>query len=208
MEIKWHGDTCFTIKGKKAKVVIDPYKAGDHKLKKINADVVLSGEDYHEKKELVSDVGDARVINWPGEYEVSGSPIVAIRTYTGEKEEGDVNKGKMLIFSFTVDGVRFCHLGKLGVEPQDEVVEAIGDIDVLLVSADGKDCLDVKKIHEVIEEIDPRVIIPMNYKESAAEFLKEMSVSAEKEAVESFEVKERSELPEERTDVVILSSVE
>ncbi|MBN1495030.1 MBL fold metallo-hydrolase [Candidatus Peregrinibacteria bacterium] len=205
MEIIWHGELCFTIKGKKTTVVIDPYADGKHLLKKIKADSVLLTNDYNEKAKTVDVEKAEKIFNWPGEYEVNGAAIIGIPTYTNQKEEGDTAKGRIVIYSMMIDDIRLCHLGLLGDELDDETLSKIGDVDILMIPIAGTHCLDPKKAHAVIEAIEPRVVIPMNYKdEQIAAMLKEMGIS-EPKRLEIFDVKSKSQLPEETTDFIILN---
>lgn len=208
MEIKWHGESTFTLKGKSTTIVINPVEGGKHNLKEVKADTVLLTDDYHEKAKLVKGSENAQIINWPGEYEVQGAAIISIPTFTNEQEEGDSDKGRIVIFSLLIDDIRICHLGEIGQPLDEEILEKIGDIDVLVVPVASKKSLDNKKIHNVIEEIEPRIVIPMLYdnEEDLGKFLKEVGVT-DHEEVESYEVKAKSALPEERTDVVVLKAV-
>ncbi len=208
MEIKWHGESTFTIKGKSTTIVINPVEGGKHSLKEVKADTILLTDDYHEKAKLVKGCEKAEIINWPGEYEVQGAAIISIPTFTNEQEEGDSDKGRIVIFSLLVDDIRICHLGEIGQELDEDILEKIGDIDVLIVPVACKRALDNKKIHNAIEDIDPRVIIPMYYDntEELEKFLKEIGTT-DYEEVDVFEVKAKSSLPEERTDVVVLKAV-
>lgn len=205
MEITWHGELCFTIKGKHTTVVIDPYADGKHKLKSVKADSVLLTNNYEEDKKLVSGSENAIIINIPGEYEIQGVAIVAIPAYTKEKKEGDPSKGRIVIYSFMVDDIRICHLGMLGEELDDETLEKIGDVDVLLIPAAGEKSFDIKKVHQVIEELEPAVVVPMNYSDNEIEpMLKEMGIS-EPLQENILEIKSRAQFPEEKTDVILLN---
>jgi len=107
------------------------------------------------------------------------------------------------VFKIECNGLRLCHLGRLGTKPTPEQLEQIGDVDVLFVPVSGEESIDAKKAKEVIEQIEPRIMIPMLYtEETLAAFLKEMgAVSAER--LDMLSVK-RSELPEEMSKVVVL----
>lgn len=186
-------------------MVIDPYADGKHLLKKIKADSVLLTNDYNEKAKTVDVEKAEKIFNWPGEYEVNGAAIIGIPTYTNQKEEGDTAKGRIVIYSMMIDDIRLCHLGLLGDELDDETLSKIGDVDILMIPIAGTHCLDPKKAHAVIEAIEPRVVIPMNYKdEQIAAMLKEMGIS-EPKRLEIFDVKSKSQLPEETTDFIILN---
>lgn len=207
MEIKWHGERCFTIKGKKTTIITDPIADRTHKLKKVNADTVLLSNDYEDKAKLIEGAEKAEKINWPGEYEIKGASILSIPAYTKEKEEGDTSKGRIIILSFMVDTMRICHLGLLGEEPDEEMLDKIGDVDILLLPIAGKRAVDPKKAHEIIEAIEPRVVIPMNYSNDSElePMLKEMGVS-EPEKIDVYDITSKAQLPEEKTDFVILNT--
>jgi L-ascorbate metabolism protein UlaG (beta-lactamase superfamily) len=208
MEIKWHGESTFTLKGKSTTIAINPIEGGKHNLKETKADTILLTDDYHEKAKLIKGCEKAQIINWPGEYEVQGAAIISIPAFTNEQEEGDSDKGRVLIFSFLIDDIRICHLGEIGQTLDEDILEKIGDVDLLIVPVACKRALDNKKIHNVIEEIEPRIVIPMFYDndEDLEKFLKEVGV-AEHEVVESYEIKSKSALPEDRTDFVVLKAV-
>lgn len=205
MEITWHGELCFTIKGKNTKLVIDPYADGKHKLKEVKADSVLLTNNYNEDKKLIAGAENGMMINLPGEYEIQGAAIIAIPAYTKEKEEGDPAKGRIVVFSLMVDDIRICHLGMLGEDLDDETISKIGDVDVLLISAAGKKSFEVKEVHKVIEELEPRVVVPMNYIDDEIDpMLKEMGITDPQEE-ETLEINARSSLPDDKTDVVLLN---
>ncbi len=205
MEITWHGKLCFTLKGKNTTIVIDPYADDEHKLKEVKADSVLLTNNYDEDKKLISGAEKAMMINIPGEYEIKGAAIVAIPAYTKDKEEGNTAKGRIVIFSLMIDDIRICHLGMLGEDLNDEIISKIGDVDVLFVSAAGKGSLEAKKIHQVIEELEPRVIVPMNYSDNEIEpMLKEMGI-AEPRREDNLKINSRSELPDDKTDMILLN---
>ena len=96
MEIKWHGNTCVTIKGKKTIVAVDtyvkPHPDAGHKLTRTNADIVLLTDDYNDEAALIEGAedmkGENNIINWPGEYEINGVAVTGIANYTKEKEAG------------------------------------------------------------------------------------------------------------------------
>ena len=113
-----------------------------------------------------------------------------------------------------IDGVRICHLGDLGHKPTDQMVAEIGDTDILMIPVGGKDTISAKKAMEVIEKIDPHMVIPMHYKiegekqdlEPLNDFIKE--TGAKNEPVESLKFKDFSEYKNsENTNFVILQAI-
>ncbi|MBU1152125.1 MBL fold metallo-hydrolase [Patescibacteria group bacterium] len=197
MEITWHGKTCFRFKGDRVAVVTNP----DKDAGKLKADVVLSSLP---KGDLV-EVEDARVFDWPGEYEVKDVPIIGFRAWTKSKskEEEEGGEGEpTVIYYFEVDGVKICHLGFLGHVLTSDIVKKIGDVDVLLVSVGEDSNLPAKKAMEVIEAIEPRIVIPMGTKNPGS-FMKDLGADKFEEE-EKYVVKGRSSLPDENRIFVVL----
>jgi L-ascorbate metabolism protein UlaG (beta-lactamase superfamily) len=141
------------------------------------------------------------------EYEIKGAAIVAIPAFTNEQKEGDTATGRIIVFSMLVDDIRICHLAEVGQELDEEILSKIGDVDILMVSAASKKALPEKKLHRAIEAIDPRVIVPMNFKDDKdlEPLLKELGVT-EHETLESYEITSKSQLPEDKTDFVVLKA--
>jgi L-ascorbate metabolism protein UlaG (beta-lactamase superfamily) len=89
------------------------------------------------------------------------------------------------VFVFDFDGVTVCHLGDLGHVLSQSHVEALNDVDVLLIPVGGLHTIDAPKAAEVISLIQPQIVIPMHYKtpverarlHSVEKFLKEMGLA-------------------------------
>ncbi len=194
MDIIWHGKTCFTVRAKKVTVVIDPTEAAG----KLKGDMVLSC-----LKDRVEVEGGKKVIDWPGEFEVAGVPIVGFQAWTGGKT--DEKAEEIVIYFFKVGGVKFCHLGELGHVLTSEMVNKIGDIDVLMIKAGPSSNLDAKKGLEIVEAIDPRVVIPMGDVE-ADNFLKELGES-NPEAQDKFTILSAADLPTDKRVHVLLKKI-
>jgi L-ascorbate metabolism protein UlaG (beta-lactamase superfamily) len=196
MDIFWHGHSCFTIKGKNALIVTDPLEMGT-KLPKLKANVVSLSQEGK-----MADVeGEPKILNWPGEFEVADIAIEAIQP---EGEESS-------IFIFAIDGVKICHLGFLAHELHDDVLDHIGDVDILMVPVGGGSVLDGKTAQKVVEAIEPRVVIPMLYNatetdldiKGAEDFLKALGKTGQ-ETVEKYSVAGRSSLPDGSMGFVVL----
>jgi L-ascorbate metabolism protein UlaG (beta-lactamase superfamily) len=197
MDIIWHGNSCFTCKGKTATVVVNPDKSIKVSLK---GDVVLSSigeEDLAEVKD------SKKTFSWPGEYEVSEVPITALKAFTRskskEEEEGSDGE-KTIIYCFEIDKVKVCHLGDLGHKLTSEITDEIGDVDVLLMPV-GENSPLKGKTEEVFDQIEPRVVIP--YGDFTEEVLKK-ALNAPFEPKADKYTAGSSALPEDKTQYVLL----
>lgn len=220
MEINFHGFSCFTIYGKDATVVIDPFDPGSAgiKLPKLKGNIVLANEDFafhHAVSQVTGEESGLNIFDWPGEYEASGVNVIAVPAHNRSKteEEKGSKAESALLFSFEVDGFKMCHLSNLGHKLTNEMLDMLGDTDILFVPVGGKgQTLDSGKAHEVIEQIDPRIVIPMYYAEPGSkiplgtldDFLKEVGMK-EARREKSLKFKSRSELPQEHTEYVVVT---
>lgn len=186
MEITWQGKNSLTIKGKSATVKIDP-----ETLEGADENVLICTSEQEGK-------GDLKVFDWPGEYETKGVPIINMQVFTAPKDSEKAEK--TIISRFEIDDVKFCHLGNLGHEIASDLSDKIGDVDVLIVPVEGN--LTMKKIQTIIDEIEPRAILPVNYSSLAA-FLKEMS-AGDIEAQAVYKLSGPSQFSEDKREYIVL----
>jgi L-ascorbate metabolism protein UlaG (beta-lactamase superfamily) len=166
MEITWYGHSCFRIREKDTVVVTDPFgKDTGYTRPPIRADVITISHDHPGHNNQVGFRGEHKVFAAPGEYEVNGVFITGISTFH-DARSGSA-RGPNVVFLFDFDGLSVCHLGDLGHVLNQGQVEALGDVDVLLVPVGAAHTLSLSQASEVISQIEPRLVIPMHYKTSA-----------------------------------------
>lgn len=184
MDITWYGHACFRLSERGVVVVTDPFGEDlGYTRPRIRADAVTISHDHTGHNNRVGFRGGPRFFGGPGEYEVNGAFITGIATYH-DGRSGAV-RGRNTVFVFQFDGVTVCHLGDLGHVPAQDEVEALSDVDVLLVPVGGLHTIDAPKAAEVISLIEPRLVIPMHYKtpvekarlQTVDKFLREMGLA-------------------------------
>lgn len=216
MQIIWHGQACFSLKGKNAVIVTDPYSEEiGLKLPKLEADIVTVSHQHFDHNNTAAVSGQPKIFEWPGEYETKEIVITGIEAFHFSESEGKEGekRGKIIIFCFELDGLKICHLGDLGHRLTSGLTEAIGEVDVLFIPVGGIYTIGAEKAHEVIEQIEPRLVIPMHYKipglkidlAPLEDFLKEIGLKnpEEKEVLKI----SKSDLSEEKTEYVIMKPV-
>ena len=127
------------------------------------------------------------VFKTPGEYEAKDIFIYGLPSFHDKKD--GLEKGRNIIFRIDIEGLSVVHLGDLGHQLSPETVEKLAQVDVLLVPVGGGDSLNSKEAVEVINELEPRIVIPMHYQidgqktklDGIEKFAKEMGVSAKAE---------------------------
>lgn len=220
MDITYLGHSSFKLKGKSASVVVDPFDAAIVGIAypKVTAEIVIASHDHSDHNAIGGVTGTSLraepfVIAAPGEYEVNGISVFGFSTFHDKKEGAD--RGKNMITVIHVDDVVVGHLGDLGHTLSDKLVEEMGQVDVLLVPVGGHYTVGPADAANIVEQIEPSIVIPMHYKVSGMKeafddlvsvetFLKE--VGAEDARREAKLTVSAQTLPEER-EVIVLERV-
>ncbi|MEA1958536.1 MAG: MBL fold metallo-hydrolase [Chloroflexota bacterium] len=166
MKIKWLGHAAFLITADEGtKIITDPYTPGEFGLeyKPIDeaADIVTKSHDHADHNNTKAVPGNPQIITGDGKHWAKGielNGIASCHDECGGKERGDNT-----IFVFTIDDVTICHAGDLGHTLTDEETSNIGPIDVLMVPVGGNFTIDAKGADKVIEQLKPKVVIPMHF---------------------------------------------
>lgn len=167
MEIAWLGHSCFRLKGREASVITDPFtKELGYPLGRLTANIVTVSHPHPQHSFTAAIAGQPKVVDRPGEYEIANVFINGIRTF--HDAEGGRARGQNNVFLVEIDGVRVCHLGDLGHIPSPAQIEEISVVDVLLVPVGGVSTIDAAAAAEVVNLLEPRVVIPMHCKTAVA----------------------------------------
>ena len=208
MDITWLGHACFRMRGRDVTVLTDPPdpKSG-HAIPKTEASVVTISHDHPGHGSLKSVGGEPVVLRSPGEYEMHECLLTGLASFHDE-ERGNA-RGKNTVFVIRIDGVVVCHLGDLGHSIDEAELEALGDVDVLLVPITGPEVnLTAAMAANVVHQFEPKVVVPMSFEPEKKDgvykrFLQEMGVK-DVQPVPKLSVT-RANLPQE-LQVVVLES--
>ncbi len=160
MKISYLGHSCFLIEGKYS-VVTDPFSDIGYPLKRVKCDFVLSSHDHFDHN-AIEEVDYGTAVTSSSDVSLASDiQLTAIESFHDECL--GKKRGKNCIYQFTVDGVRFTHLGDLGAFSQ-ELVDKIGKTDVLFIPVGGVYTIDSKEASVLTKAIGPKIVIPMHYK--------------------------------------------
>ncbi len=211
MIISYLGHSCFKIQDKVSDgvtVVTDPFgKALGLKVPAFEADVITISHSHENHSNSESLRGETYLIDVPGEYEIKGAMVTGVESFHDDKQGAE--HGSNIIYRIELDNIAIAHLGDLGHKLSDEELEGLGVVDILLVPVGGGAALDAKGAVEVINQIEPRIVIPMHYKtadskvaiDGIEKFIKELGVEPKNE--EKLKIVKK-DLPQEGMDLVIL----
>lgn len=205
MFLTWYGLSCFKIQEKETTAFTDPYsnETGLRPPRLSNADIIsVSRKDLLKNVKTMKD--DALIISGSGEYEARGVMINGIPA-SYSKEEGENT-----IYTIKVSGMVICHLGTQHGDLTDEELDKIDGVDILLIPIGGGTSFSTEQAIQVINKIEPRIVIPINYKipklkpklESLDKFCKEMGAPKNK-VLPKLTIKKKN-LPQGETQVVLL----
>ena len=211
MVITWYGQSCFKIQSGETVIFTDPFsKEIGLTPPRGQAQIVTISHQHFDHCCVDSLNGEPLVIKGPGEYEAKGVNIKGIFSFHDDQEGKE--RGTNTIYVIEVEGIKICHLGDLGQKnlTSDQLKE-IDEVDILMIPVGNAGAtIDGEKAAEMINQIEPRIIIPMHYKipglvfkfDGVDDFLKEMG-AGKKETVDKLTLKKKDLLPEE-TRVVVM----
>ena len=206
MELTWYGLSCFRLNDRGlASIVTDPYddSVGLPALK-LKSDVVTISHNAIGHNHAQAVAGRKHTLTGPGEYEIGGVFIIGIST-TRKVENVD-----NVLFMFDYKGLTIAHLGDMAEVPTQTQIEALEQVNVLLVPVGGGNSLNAAKAAELVSMLEPSIVVPMHFDidglavelEDVDRFLKEMGAT---EPVEETSLKVTpGNLPDE-TEVVLLT---
>jgi len=175
LKIKYLGHSAFVLTSDEGKKVLtDPYESGSYggavgyKPITEKVDVVTASHEHEDHFCLDGLPEGYEVVKTPGKHDAAGFSISGVKTY--HDTSGGKDRGRNIVFTIDVDGMRVCHLGDLGHVLSEEEVAAIGNVDVLLVPVGGHFTIGPREALEVVKALTPAVTIPMHYKTESLDF--------------------------------------
>ncbi|HEY5140253.1 MAG TPA: MBL fold metallo-hydrolase, partial [Methylococcales bacterium] len=85
MKIKFYGNTCFSIGDSSVTLVTDPNET----VSSLKANAVTVSQRDPEHNNISAIQGEPKILDWPGEYEVSGVHMQGIASFHNAKEDKD-----------------------------------------------------------------------------------------------------------------------
>ena len=164
MEIEYKGANSLVIKVGSLNIVLNP-KLSIYGQKDLKVD---SAVELATESELAIEGNEKILITGPGEYEVSGVSIrgIAAQIY-GENKSTD----HTTIYKLDVAGYRLAVIGRIAPKLSEDQLESIGIVDILAVPVGGNNyTLDAHEAAGVTRQIDPKIVIPIHYHDSAISY--------------------------------------
>lgn len=207
-DIEYKGANGIVIEGKKTKVVIDP-KLSVAGLKDLSSKDAV--ELATEPRFAANDPSAKLHIEGPGEYEVGEVSIRGVSATRHIDTDADEPIGTM--YRLEIGDVRIALLGNIAPKLSEDQLEELGVVDVLIIPVGGNGyTLDATSAATLARQIDPRVVIPVHFADSAVKyevpqddvdvFIKELAAPVEP-AGTKYKIKAASSVPQVLTVVTI-----
>jgi len=204
MVISWFGLSSFKISSGPLTLITDPFSKNTGLTPpRGQTDIVVisnSESDLYNNREAVGDE-KTFVVDSPGEYDVKGLFIRGVRA------------NGAAIYSIRLEDIRLGFLGCLKAgELSDAQIEELGDIDVLFVPVGGKSVSDAEEAVKIVNQLEPRFVIPMHYAQPGLKitldkvegFLKEIGATSV-ERRDKFTLKKSELAASDKTETIILT---
>jgi L-ascorbate metabolism protein UlaG (beta-lactamase superfamily) len=162
-EFKWFGHNCFRIKSREAAIVTDPVdRSTGYAMAKQTANIVTISNYDGPNANFGAVRPEFKIVDGPGEYEMEDIFVTGVRTFLDDEhtEKKQFNTAYLL----EMDGFVICHLGDIGKVPNSEQTEQLAQADILLVPIGGANGLTQEQAAEVVSLLEPKVLIPMQYR--------------------------------------------
>lgn len=198
MQIQYFGLSSFKITTKEATVITDPFdKESGLTPPRGNADILILGEKNNKLYTATSGIsGEPFHVDDPGEYDIKGVTITGIPLKQDEGRYVTI----YLIESEDISILNLTHIREFNIKQDD--LEDLGEIDILLLPVGGNSVMTPKDAAKVVNEVEPKIVIPSHYNassmklpyEKADDFIKEMG--GKSETVEKLSIKKKDLVPD------------
>ena len=170
MEITWLGHSSVSINSRDVVLVTDPYDtSGGSFMSPQKADIITISSDSPKHAHTSSVSGNPRIVNGPGEYEISHFYITGTGTAVSSSEEpgGPINT----FYVIRSEGLTLCHLGSISRKLTAAQLDRLRQTQILIAPISGENVLPPDTLQEVISALQPRVFIPVQYGDSGIDGL-------------------------------------
>ena len=150
------------------KVLADPYRniTGRYWFQRLFPDVecdlglITHAHFDHDASERLPE--GASLIRMPGDFSNLDMNIRGVQDlHSGASR---LRNFPNVMFRLETGGISFLHIGDNRVDWPTDVTQAIGDVDVLLVTVDDSNhLLNYGEVDSLIERLEPKIVIPMHY---------------------------------------------
>jgi L-ascorbate metabolism protein UlaG (beta-lactamase superfamily) len=169
--LQYLGHSSFLLQADELSVLMDPYSPDvGYGALQLKADLVTASHE-HLDHNYVAAVPEAKVLRgltsdalgWEDISFTAGDLTVTNLPTYHDGSSGKL-RGRNSAFIFDLPDFRLVHLGDLGHLLSESDLEKLAPVDILLIPVGGHYTIDAGEAKEIIEQVKPKVAIPMHYR--------------------------------------------
>ncbi|MBM4262001.1 MAG: MBL fold metallo-hydrolase [Deltaproteobacteria bacterium] len=170
--IEFFGHNFFQITSSKGtKVITDPVFPGFYPTPNVAPDAITVGRE-HPNHNYVAIAKNNPVIlrglgNYGAEWNRISTTVKDLLVYTVpvyQQQFGNALKGAAFVFDLGT--ICVAHLGDLAHKLTEEQIKAFGKVDIAMIPIGGTFTMPPDTAREVLQQLKPKIAIPMHYRES------------------------------------------
>jgi len=168
MKVKWLAHAAFLLEGDGLRIITDPYVPevmGPDPITEPADIVIRSSADDRGHCNAAMIRGNPAVVT-ATEIVGQGITVKGIHVTAVPSQESLIHKDKPLdnaMYCFTLNGIRFAHMGDVGNPLTESQLAGLGHPDVLFALTGGAPTIELDDLDAVIRALNPRIVIPMHY---------------------------------------------
>jgi len=169
MKIKWLAHASFLIEGDGLRIITDPYEPNEIiNLPPVTetADIVVRSSNDDEAHCFIETIPPGFALVTATDIVDTGATAKGVAfsaIWSQESMAKDIVRDNAM-YRFTLEGINITHMGDVGNALTDAQMDALAGTDVLLALVGGHPTIALNDLHDVIERIQPKVVIPMHYR--------------------------------------------
>lgn len=166
MDLVYLGHSSFRLHASGMVVVTDPFPEALGLRIDARPAAVVTVSNTHPNHSAASAVSGApKVFRAPGEYEYNG---IVVRGVMTPLPAGVPHERRNVAYTIEMDGVNLCHLGDLALPLTTRQVDELKPVDVVMAPAGGQCAIGPDQALQTIQDLDPRIVIPMHFSQGQA----------------------------------------
>lgn len=173
LTVQWLGHTCFLFSSPEGRILVNPFRPAGctlgYRRPKVEADLILLSSRLLDEGALDVVEGNPRVLYQPGVFTVDNfDRLQGISTLHDRKDGRQF--GINVAWRWQQAGMDILHLGSIAspLAPEEKIL--LGRPDILFVPVGGgPKSFDAELAQAATREIEPRLVIPTQYRTEAAD---------------------------------------
>lgn len=172
--IQYFGHNFFQITTRKGtQIVTDPLAPGRYPTPNVTPHVVTVGREHPNHNYVQLAQGNPTILRGLAHH---GAEWNRVSTHVQEVfiynvpiyQNGVAGALKGAAFIFDLGTLCLAHLGDLSHRLTPEQLQQIGHVDIALIPIDGTYTMGPETAHEVLQQLNPKIAIPMHYRDNLA----------------------------------------